>query len=229
MRVPDAGWRMNERDGLWVGRPGGQIEARVTVMWVVKIGGSLSHDPLLREWLTQLWEMGGGRVVIVPGGGDFADAVRQYQREWRFDDLAAHNMCLLAMAQYAILMQGVVPELVLASSEERIRRALRDGRVAVWVPTDLMRVTPDSMTNWDTTSDSLAAWLSTTLNAERLMVVKSCEVDAATPLEVQVANGVLDRRFVGYVNEANYVVEVLNKGDVRVMRDRLLNGGAVVA
>ena len=84
-------------------------------MWVVKIGGSLSHDPALREWLTRLWEVGGGRVVIVPGGGDFADAVRQYQQEWHFDDLAAHNMCLLAMAQYAILMQGVVPELVLAS------------------------------------------------------------------------------------------------------------------
>jgi 5-(aminomethyl)-3-furanmethanol phosphate kinase len=192
-------------------------------MWVVKIGGSLGHDPALREWLTRLWEVGGGRVVIVPGGGDFADAVRQYQREWQFDDLAAHNMCLLAMAQYAILMQGVVPELVLASNEERIRRALRDGRVAVWVPTDLMRATPDSMTNWDTTSDSLAAWLSSLLNAERLMIVKSCEVEANAPLEALVDRGVLDRRFSSYVRDANYVVEVFSKQDASVMRDRLLN------
>ncbi|MCG7404227.1 MULTISPECIES: amino acid kinase family protein [Caballeronia] len=192
-------------------------------MWVVKIGGSLSHDPALREWLTRLWEVGGGRVVIVPGGGDFADAVRQYQQEWHFDDLAAHNMCLLAMAQYAILMQGVVPELVLASNEDRIRRALRDGRVAVWVPTDLMRSTPDSMTNWETTSDSLAAWLSTSLNAERLMIVKSCEVEANAPLEALTSKGILDRRFAAYVRDANYVVEVLSKSDVGVMRDRLLN------
>jgi aspartokinase-like uncharacterized kinase len=192
-------------------------------MWVVKIGGSLSHDPALREWLTRLWEVGGGRVVIVPGGGDFADAVRQYQHEWQFDDLAAHNMCLLAMAQYAILMQGVVPELVLASNEDRIRRALRDGRVAVWVPTDLMRATPDSMTNWDTTSDSLAAWLSTLLNAERLMIVKSCDVDADAPLETLAAKGIVDRRFPAYVRDANYIVEIFSKGDVAVMRDRLLN------
>ncbi|MFM0322104.1 amino acid kinase family protein [Caballeronia glebae] len=192
-------------------------------MWVVKIGGSLSHDPALREWLTRLWEVGGGRVVIVPGGGDFADAVRQYQQEWRFDDLAAHNMCLLAMAQYAILMQGVVPELVLASNEDRIRRALRDGRVAVWVPTDLMRATPDSMTNWDTTSDSLAAWLSSSLNAERLMIVKSCEVEANAPLESLAAKGILDRRFPAHVRDANYIVEILSKSDVSVMRDRLLN------
>ena len=192
-------------------------------MWVVKIGGSLSHDPALREWLTRLWEVGGGRVVIVPGGGDFADAVRQYQREWNFDDLAAHNMCLLAMAQYAILMQGVVPELVLASNEKRIRGALRDGRVAVWVPTDLMRTTPDSMTNWDTTSDSLAAWLSTSLNAERLMIVKSCDIDANAPVEALAAKGIVDRRFPAYVRDANYVVEVFGKSDAVVMRDRLLN------
>ncbi|PTB22099.1 aspartate kinase [Trinickia symbiotica] len=198
-------------------------------MWVVKIGGSLSHDPTLRMWLTELAEVGGGRVVIVPGGGDFADKVRQYQAEWRFNDLAAHNMCLLAMTQYALLMQGLLPELVLASSEAKIRRALRAGRVAVWVPTALMRDTPDSMSNWDTTSDSLAAWLSTMLNAERLMVVKSCPIDADEPLESLAANGVVDRRFVDYVREANYLVDLISKDDIELMRDRLLNPTAAWA
>lgn len=192
-------------------------------MWVVKIGGSLSHEPALRLWLNELCEVGGGRIVIVPGGGDFADKVRQYQSEWCFDDLAAHNMCLLAMAQYALLMQGVLPELVLATSEAKIRRALRDGHVAVWVPTALMRDTPDAMSNWDTTSDSLAAWLSTMLNAERLIVVKSCPLDRSEPLETIAAAGVVDRRFVDYVSEANYVVELFNKDHVELMRDRLLN------
>jgi aspartokinase-like uncharacterized kinase len=190
---------------------------------VVKIGGSLSHEPALRQWLIELCEVGGGRVVIVPGGGDFADKVRQYQSEWSFDDLAAHNMCLLAMTQYALLMQGVLPELVLASSEAKIRRALRDGHVAVWVPTALMRDTPDAMSNWDTTSDSLAAWLSTMLNAERLIVVKSCPISGNERLETLAAAGVVDRSFVDYVNEANYVVELFNKDNVELMRDRLLN------
>jgi 5-(aminomethyl)-3-furanmethanol phosphate kinase len=112
---------------------------------------------------------------------------------------------------------------VLASNEIRIRRALRDGRVAVWVPTDLMRDTPDEMTNWDTTSDSLAAWLSTTLNAERLMVVKSCAVEAGTPLEVLSSKGVVDAHFAKHVADANYVVEMFNKGDAGLMRERLLH------
>ncbi|HEY2023776.1 aspartate kinase [Paraburkholderia sp.] len=192
-------------------------------MWVVKIGGSLSHDPALRHWLRELCEVGGGRVVIVPGGGDFADKVRQYQAEWRFDDLAAHNMCLLAMTQYALLMQGLEPDLMLASSEAKIRRTLRDGHVAVWVPTALMRETPDAMSNWDTTSDSLAAWLSKMLNAERLIVVKSCPIAADDPLETLAAAGVVDGKFVDHVIDANYVVELFDKNNVALMRDRLLN------
>lgn len=192
-------------------------------MWVVKIGGSLSHDPALRGWLTELAEVGGGRVVIVPGGGDFADKVRQYQAEWRFNDLAAHNMCLLAMTQYALMMQGLAPELVLASSEAKVRRALRDGRVAVWVPTSLMRDEPDAMSNWDTTSDSLAAWLSTMLNAERLIVVKSCPIELGEPLESLASSGVVDRRFLGYVKDANYLVEFFNKDDIERVHERLLN------
>jgi hypothetical protein len=79
------------------------------------------------------------------------------------------------------------------------------------------------MTNWDTTSDSLAAWLSSSLNAERLMIVKSCEVEANAPLESLAAKGILDRRFPAYVRDANYIVEILSKSDVSVMRDRLLN------
>ena len=192
-------------------------------MWVVKIGGSLSHDPALRGWLTELAEVGGGRVVIVPGGGDFADKVRQYQAEWRFNDLAAHNMCLLAMTQYALMMQGLLPELVLASSEAKIRRALRDGRVAVWVPTSLMRDEPDPMSNWETTSDSLAAWLSTMLNAERLIVVKSCPIALGEPLESLASSGIVDRRFLGYVKDANYLVELFNKDDIGRLHEQLLN------
>ena len=67
-------------------------------MWVVKIGGSVCADTLLPQWLDLLVKLGGGRVVVVCGGGSFADEVRRVQAHWAFDDLAAHNMAVLAMA-----------------------------------------------------------------------------------------------------------------------------------
>jgi molybdopterin/thiamine biosynthesis adenylyltransferase len=61
------------------------------------------------------------------------------------------------------------------------------------------------------------------LNAERLIVVKSCPILGNERLETLAAAGVVDRSFVDYVNEANYVVELFNKDNVELMRDRLLN------
>ena len=145
-------------------------------MWIIKLGGSLAQDPRLPGWLQMLAELGGGRVVVVPGGAAFADAVRASQAHWHFDDLAAHNMAVLAMAQTAHLFHALEPRLLLASGEDEIRRALRAGQVALWMPLALLRDAPDQLTSWEVTSDSLALWLARQQNAERLVVVKACRV-----------------------------------------------------
>ena len=192
-------------------------------MWVVKIGGSLSRDPLLQTWLRELNELGGGRVVVVPGGGGFADQVREHQAVWRFDDLAAHNMAVLAMAQHALMMQGLCRRLVVAATEPQIRHALHAGRTAVWAPFGLLRQEADTLTSWDVTSDSLAAWLANRLNAERLLIVKSCEIDPACDVAQLAEKGVLDKRFAELTRDASYPLDVLNKNDWPRVRELLLH------
>ena len=72
--------------------------------WIVKIGGSLAAGPAaLGRWLLAL-EAGRRRVVVVPGGGPFADTVRSAQAELGFDDSTAHRMALLAMEQYGMAL-----------------------------------------------------------------------------------------------------------------------------
>ena len=108
-------------------------------MWVVKIGGSLGADPLLLQWLELLVQLGGGRVTVVCGGGTFADEVRRVQAQWDFDDLAAHNMAVLAMAQTAYQLHALNPALHLALRESDIARVLRKGHTALWLPLELQR------------------------------------------------------------------------------------------
>src|SRR5262249_17496911 len=144
---------------------------------VVKLGGSLGRDPVLKEWLDTLVSLGSGRVVIVPGGGGFADEVREQQDLWRIDDLAAHNMAVVGMAQMALLMQGICPALTLAASDVDLRRAVQQARVPVWMPFEVLREQRDTLTHWGVTSDSLAAWLANRLNAEGLLLVKACPID----------------------------------------------------
>jgi 5-(aminomethyl)-3-furanmethanol phosphate kinase len=191
-------------------------------MWVVKLGGSLTGDPLLPQWLALLAQLGGGRVTVVCGGGRFADEVRHAQALWQFDDVAAHNMAVLAMAQNAYMAQGMNPQLQLASSEDEIRRVLHAGHTAVWLPMEWTRTQADAMANWDVTADSMAVYLARQLNAERLVVVKSCEIDGSATLARLSQEGVLDRRFASIADGAAFPISIVHKSALDSMRALLI-------
>jgi len=191
-------------------------------MWVVKIGGSLNQDPLLPAWLELLSQLGGGRVTVVCGGGGFADEVRRSQSHWHFDDLAAHNMAVLAMAQSAWLAKGLNPQLQLASTEADLRRVLHAGHTAVWLPQSWLRDEAGPNTNWHNSSDSIALDLARQLNAERLVVVKSCFVDPAMRIPELVDAGVLDSRFAALAAGAGFPIDVIQRSELARVRSLLL-------
>ncbi len=191
-------------------------------MWIVKLGGSLAMETQLVSWLQMLATHGAGRVAVVPGGATFANAVRGAQAHWCFDDLAAHNMAVLAMAQTALMLHALEPRLVIASSDAQIRQALHAGRTALWMPLDMLRDAPDTLTTWEVTSDSLALWLAQRLHAERLVVVKSCRIDTRLTLAQQGAAGVLDARFAEWSQGAAFPIDLVQRDEVGRVRDALL-------
>jgi 5-(aminomethyl)-3-furanmethanol phosphate kinase len=193
-------------------------------MWVVKLGGSLSRDSRLPHWLHMLAEFGGGRVTVVPGGAGFAEAVRDAQAHWGFDDVAAHNMAVLAMAQTAQMLHALERRLVMVTDEDGIRSTLHSGKPALWLPLSLLRDAPDQLTSWEVTSDSLALWLARRLNAERLVVVKACELDPGHTIADLGATGVLDVRFGHWASDAAFVIEVVQGDEIERVRDALLGG-----
>jgi dihydroneopterin aldolase len=176
-----------------------RVGRRGRSLWVVKLGGSLGGGIGLVGWLEAL-AGGGGRVVLVPGGGAFADAVRAMQRRWGFDDALAHRLALRAMEQYGLMLAGLQAGLRPAESRAAIGRALAAGEVPVWMPTRMALGRPDIPESWDVTSDSLAAWLATELAADALVLVKSVAVVSGTSVEDLAREGVVDPllpRFLG--------------------------------
>jgi aspartokinase-like uncharacterized kinase len=191
-------------------------------MWVVKLGGSMNTDPLLPGWLDLLAQLGGGRVTIVCGGGTFADEVRRVQTHWRFENLTAHNMAVLAMAQSAYLAHGLNPALRMAATQAEILRALHAGHTALWLPLGQLRDQPDADTNWDVTSDSMALDLARQLNAERLLIVKACEIDPAASLADLSGDGILDRRFASQAAGAACTIDIVQRTELERIRGLLL-------
>ncbi|MFN2349458.1 MAG: amino acid kinase [Thioalkalivibrio sp.] len=189
----------------------GSLNARNSAMWVVKLGGSLSESPHLRHWLEALADHGGGRTVIVPGGGRFADQVRRMQLLWGVDDPCAHRMALLAMEQFGLLMHGIRQRLIPARDLPEIRQILAAGDVAVWLPYAMTIAEKTIPCDWTVTSDSLAAWLTARLGAQRLLLVKSLGL----PPQDQgvgglVRDGLVDQAFPGFMARAGCPVDWLS-------------------
>jgi dihydroneopterin aldolase len=118
----------------------------------------------------------GGPLILVPGGGPFADGVRKAQSAIGFDDAAAHRMALLAMEQFAIALAAHSSAFVLARSRDEMDGALAAGRIPIWLPSHMALDARDLPASWDVTSDSLAAWLAGTYGARRLLLIKSCDL-----------------------------------------------------
>ena len=184
---------------------------------VVKLGGSFAFSAILTDWIRALTSCA-GRVVIVPGGGPFADTVRTAQRRMGFDDRAAHLMSLLAMEQYGHALICCDDLLQPADSVECIERFLAAQRVPVWMPARMAAAAADVEPSWRVTSDSLAAWLSGTIGAGRLILVK--HVGALSgPEQCQdlVAMGVVDEAFPQYLRKAAVSASLVGPADHAIL------------
>ncbi len=189
-------------------------------MWVVKLGGSLLGSPELPHWLDVLARHGDGKIVIVPGGGIFADAVRESQKRCGSSDKIAHRMAIMAMDQYGVLMAGLNPALAIAQSELEIAERGWQHRTAVWLPSAMVSAEDKIPANWQVTSDSLAAWLAARLNAEHLVLIKSERPDAdQVSLEQLSRDGIVDEHFGDFTAGRDFDTWLLAKDDYRIFAD----------
>jgi len=148
---------------------------------VIKVGGSLIQEaPELVNRLVK--EFGSGSpgsdaknpekasfsILIVPGGGIFADAVRRADESFGLGDDAAHWMAILGMEQYACYLQDKSR----ATGTDSIKE-LASG-VSILFPYRLLKAEDPLPHSWDVTSDTIAAWVARQTGA---MFIKATDVD----------------------------------------------------
>ena len=161
---------------------------------VVKLGGSLTGSRHLVDWVGALASCG-GRSVVVPGGGPFADAVRQAQAKIGFSDAAAHHLALLAMEQFGWALASLNPNFRVADSAIAIGSALRAGNVPIWSPVKMVLDCREIPPSWDVTSDSLAAWLAGQIGARQIVLVKHGALGSPLSAADLAARGIVDQAF----------------------------------
>jgi len=178
---------------------------------IIKLGGSLSRSDALVNCLNTVEKNYRGRaVVIVPGGGAFADQVRLAQQQWQFDDTTAHHMALLAMQQMALMFKGLKPDFAIADTVAAIHNQLNRKKTVIWSP-DIIELDDAGIeASWDITSDSLAAWLAKTLSAAELVLIKSAAIDVDLSLHQLAEQNIVDKAFCDFVAKAGFKTQVIN-------------------
>lgn len=193
-------------------------------MIVVKVGGSLFDHPRLGPGLrAYLDSLAPADVLLVPGGGDFADAVRKLDRTHGLGEEGSHWLALRAMDVAGMFLESV---LVGGQPLRRVRtahHALTFGgrcppytKAASTVLDSLAFALEDESRSgrlphsWDVTSDSIAARAAVVYRAERLALLKSIDVPPGTPWDVAAERGAVDRHFPTVAAELACPVEVVN-------------------
>ncbi|MCX9011595.1 MAG: amino acid kinase [Candidatus Methanoperedens sp.] len=133
-------------------------------MIVIKLGGSLIHRSkgLVKE-IIYYSNTSGDRILIVPGGSVFADAVRKVNASQE----AAHWMAILAMEQYGYYLAD--------GTDIKLTDDLNiDAEVSILLPYALIKKKDELPHTWDVTSDTIAAWVAHHSGAR---FIKATDVD----------------------------------------------------
>jgi len=137
---------------------------------VVKIGGGLLRErglDGLRRACAEATQAATRRpVLVVPGGGPFADAVRAVDAHVGLVDAVAHVLALRAMDQLGVLVRALLP------AAELVTGLVAPGALGVLLVAPAFEDRPEVPQSWAVTSDSLAVLAAAAIGAPEAVLLK---------------------------------------------------------
>jgi aspartokinase-like uncharacterized kinase len=146
---------------------------------IIKVGGSLSKNPKALQVLCQKISFLAGKhqIVIIPGGGKFADNVREADEQFSLSKAAAHHMAILAMDQYGLLLADLMsPNSQTVDSIEEAKN-VNTCLVTVFLPSKSISLVEEKELpkSWEVTSDTIAVYIAKKFEAKNLILVKDVD------------------------------------------------------
>jgi aspartokinase-like uncharacterized kinase len=140
---------------------------------VIKIGGSLAEAPeRLKALCLKLSELAKKyAVIVVPGGGRFADVVRDFDQRFALSSGISHKMAILGMDQFGLLLSDIMPDSHLFHRLENAKELLEAKTLPIFLPSHLMFQENPLANSWEVTSDSIATYVAGRVHARKVILV----------------------------------------------------------
>ena len=135
---------------------------------VVKIGGSLfpEYDNTLCDYLSKSKE----KLVLINGGGELANKLREYDEKYNYSSDANHWTAIKCMDIIGNLIADKNNQIVLINKLEDISKVHKEGKIPLLLTYDLMKNEDPLEHSWNVTSDSIACWVASKINAKLLIL-----------------------------------------------------------
>lgn len=196
---------------------------------VVKLGGSLltwaELQPSLQSWLDRHPHP---CTLLVVGGGQVIDAVRDYDRIHQLDPAFVHWLCIDLLEASASMVEHIFPNFAKLQTWDLLSDFVAHRHPAAVAGVAHVRGfysagQADSRLplDWNTTTDSLAALLALRVAASELVLMKSSDPPAnCQTLERLAASEFVDAAFPSIAASLNYSIVNLRHSSSHAPREK---------
>ncbi|MHA1937631.1 MAG: amino acid kinase family protein [Candidatus Thorarchaeota archaeon] len=141
---------------------------------VIKVGGSLMNHPYqLRQILKIISVVAEQRsVIVIPGGGTFADQIRDLHTRKYLSNSGAHWLAIRCMDLNGSIMADIQSSLSFYSRADAFDK-WTEGKSFIIQPYKLLKSYDRLPHSWDVTSDSIALWMGIQGDADAVILLKS--------------------------------------------------------
>ena len=173
-------------------------------MWIIKIGGSWITSHQLNDLLQLLKKKAKSEnIVLVVGGGCFADSVRLVYKKKKMSERTSSFVALKSTELFAHLLKEIDKDIDLT---EDFKSLNNKGNLKVWLPSNILKTESSFISSWESTSDSVAAWLHNKMDSKGLLFIKSLKLKRKSyNLKYLKKEKIIDRNVGKYILRKNNI------------------------
>ncbi len=143
-----------------------------------KIGGKILEDlENLNSTISQLTHLFEEKVIqkiiLIPGGGTFANFIRKVYNELKFTEEIAHFMGIISMNYNGLELSNKFPNLQVIESYEKLKE--KSNAFCIFLPYKYLKEKDKLPHSWDVTSDSITLFLAKELGLNECFLIKDVD------------------------------------------------------
>ncbi|WP_423793384.1 hypothetical protein ACPB8Q_01310 [Methanocaldococcus indicus] len=139
-------------------------------MILIKIGGSLLYNS--KDLLLALKEYASKNdkyIVIVPGGGVFANTVREVDKKLNLSSSLSHKLAIKSM-DFVGEIYSELGDIKCYTTLFDLKKNIHNDKISIILPSNLLLSIDIAKHSWDITSDSLSLYIGKLLNVKDIII-----------------------------------------------------------